>query len=127
MLTYMRHSTLPPDHLAVLERALEGQLSHAVAQITQAGGDPQLHAERIQPGGNGTSEWNLLVVGAGQVHRLPVRQGIGLIAVLHVYTVDFLEDLKADLAAGLQDRQAVESMQLDRDLLWPSNLPEGVI
>lgn len=113
----MRVFSLRRDQLTLLDASLEGRLSDALAAVAREDGDPILTVERVRPPDGSPSLWFLHVIGGSQPFRFAVtdRRVLGVIA--HVYLVDHIEDLKAELRWRVTGRQTTE--QLDFDHPWP--------
>lgn len=92
---------LEPLHLRLLDEALDGALYPVLVRVVRAGGDPILSATRAR-GSAGPSSWSLHVEGQeGGTFNLDSTNVIAVAIAAHVWLGDVLDDLRADLRAGL--------------------------
>ena len=120
--TVMRVFSLIRGHLAVLDNALHGRLSEALTEIAEHGGDPELHAERPQ---SADEKWVLVVAGAGRLHRFEVDDIIGVGVVAHIHIIDYVAELRSDLARRHRDRALVDGMDFDGPVPRPRRSDGG--
>ena len=121
----MRVFSLQRDHLLLLDNALQGRLSDALAAVARGGGDPILSVERVRPPDGSSSSGYLLVLGGLQGHRFKITDLRILGVIAHVYLVDYVEDLKADLRLRVTGGQTNEQMEFDFNQQWPRRSPDG--
>ena len=119
----MRIFSLTRDHLLLLDNAFEGRVSAALAEAARDGGNPALTVERVRPPDGGPSLWYLHVIGGSQRCRLAVTDLRALGVIAHVYLVDHMEDLKADLRLGVIGGQTAEQLEFDFRHPWSRRHP----
>jgi len=114
----MRVFSLPRDHLLILDNALHGHLSDALAEVARDGGDPILFVERIRPTDGSPSSWRVVVSGGAGSHRFEVKTPAGLGVAAQVYLKDLVAEMSADLSARVRAEKAAEQMEFDFHDLW---------
>jgi len=96
---------LSTDQLHLLDEALDGRLSVALADAARSGGDLELRAVRERANPARPSKWTLVVrAGHFERHMMMDEAITGLGVVAHIFLTDIVDDLKADLAASVQGR-----------------------
>ena len=121
----MRVFSLQRDQLALLDSSLQGQLSDALTTVAREGGDPVLTVERVHPPDGNPSSWFLHVVGGSRPYRFVVADLRALGVVAHVYLVDFIEELKADLRLRVTGGKTDEQLAFDFSQEWPRPTTHG--
>ena len=121
----VRIFSLPRDHLRLLDCALHGRLSDALAEVARHGGDPELCADRVRPPGGGPSSWCVIVRGGTQLYRFEVNDVSSLGIAAHIHLVDYVDELRADIAERARDRSVVERMDLEGHVAWTRQSGNG--
>lgn len=119
----MRVFSLARDHLLLLDNGLQGRLSDALAEVAREGGDPSVSVERARPVGGRPSSWFLLVLGGSQPCRFEIKDLRALGVTAHIYLVDLIEELKADLRLRVVGDQAHEQLEFQFCDPWPRRHP----